>query len=1004
MLLPPESGEPKGDHVPGAWGSPSPSATPSPTTPPSSLLIGVDSDLDFEVIEAIVKYAESTWAADPPSPVLPPCTPALVPPPTPRLRAWDLDHPVPRLRAQDLVDPDFRWWPGRSSPKLPAEDVSTAAPPLCASPETSSDPQPLMALLANLQRRERSLQPPLSPAKQLSNSKFPPTTTPLLCESPELMSDEEAAPPSIPPMQASPPPTPPLCESPDQLDDLEAPTQPPRPPTPPRRKATRQSPSDPESRPGIAARVRSTLIEKLKQHTARPKKATTRVRFTDSEGKFTELRPAGASHVRFAVDERGMARVNRPPESETERMERLILKARKRELLRLRRELARRAALPPLPPLPAPTLWPPRPLPRRQRAVLLGPQGAVFPPHEPRRYATMQPRALSPTFRRHEDDDDDWEDEDKEPETEADWGERRAKELADAVAEYRFLNMPHGTKLVRFAPLPAFKRPAPQSVILDALFPRTRGLVVDEPEPPAKAKKPKEPEIILTRAVLRSLSMSAGDCLPPSLNEEQRGIVKRAEVEAERRRPAIVSANEKKGKQRAQRTIEPVLEEPEPEEETQKFKGSEASPSKTGTNTNEADKTPANMTIKPKEDSEVHTEKPTDADEPPTAQVEPETEPITVVESANADVVTEGRSVSPNKPATHSTPKPETAGLPESKDDVESEDEQPRLTWEAKGKWKAVSTADDETDDESDIASAESEETVTLFEEAVTRSAKSEVVTAKPPVQVEEADEPSTEPETDTQSACPSVKSEEMAPPSTQPENKQPSTPKPEKKSSQPSGRAKRRRPRILYPELIETGPPKPSLLHRLVEPPPKFPQEFDSELVWNNVPIKLKPKPQWIPWANPRPRLQPPPEPESDSGDEVWYDCPVGPAPLRGIRKMPKTPPPEYVPPSPAFRPLTWVPQVVQGGGEPSQDQYAAYMQRDLPETFDEEGNVVEDSIEEKVEEKLPDYEEREPEPEPKPEQPKEGFFQRIRWLLLRRGTSVREEAKQEAEASAET
>lgn len=112
----------------------------------------------------------------------------------------------------------------------------------------------------------------------------------------------------------------------------------------------------------------------------------------------------------------------------------------------------------------------------------------------------------------------------------------------------------------------------------------------------------------------------------------------------------------------------------------------------------------------------------------------------------------------------------------------------------------------------------------------------------------------------------------------------------------------------------------------------------------------------------------------------------------------MPKTPPPEYVPPSPPFRPLTWVPQVIPGGGEPSQDQYAAYMRRDLPETFDGDGNVVDDWIEQKVEEELPDYEEPEPEPTLEPEAPKEGFPQRIRWLLPRRDTTVREEPKQEA------
>lgn len=124
MPLPPEGGQPKGDHVPGAWGTPSSTATPSPTTPPSPLLVGEYSGLDFDAIEAIAKYTESTWAADPPSPVLPPCTPVLVPPPTPRLRAWDLDHkvhplwpmvtsrnltpaPTPQLRAQDRVDAKY---------------------------------------------------------------------------------------------------------------------------------------------------------------------------------------------------------------------------------------------------------------------------------------------------------------------------------------------------------------------------------------------------------------------------------------------------------------------------------------------------------------------------------------------------------------------------------------------------------------------------------------------------------------------------------------------------------------------------------------------------------------------------------------------------------------------------------------------------------------------------------------------------------------------------------
>lgn len=826
------------------------------------------------------------------------------------------------------------------------------------------------------------MRPLRSAPEHLSNPAFSPSTTTLLCESPERMSDEETAPPSIPLR----------CESPEQLDDPDAPIQLPRPPTPPRRKADQPSA---QHRPGIAARLRSTLIEKLKSHTSRPKKATSRVRFADSEGKLTELRPLGASHVRFAIDEQGIARVNRPPESEAERTQRLLLKARKRELLRLRRELQRRAAgLTPPPPFAAPTLWPPRPLPRRQRAVLLGPSGPVFPPHEPRRYATMQPRAWSPTPRHyHDDEQDEWEDEDEEPDTEEDWAERRAKELAEAFAEYRFLNMPHGTKLVRFAPPPVFQRPPPQSVILDALFPRTRGLVVDEPEPPVKEPKEPEPEIILTRAVLRSLSMSAGDCLPPSLNEEQRGIVKRAQEEAEGRRPVILSAKQK-GKQRV---IETVVEEPEPEEETQKIKSSEASPLKAETNTNVAHKTSADMIIQPKEDLGIHTKKPTAANEPPTAQAESGTALSNVGEAVNNDVGIGGPSVAPEESATHSRPMTETADLPESKDDEESEDEQPRFTWEEKGKWKAVSTADSETDDESDIASAECEETVTLFEEAVNQAAKPEVVPAKPPVEVEEADEPSREPESDTQTARPSVKSEEAVRPSTEPED-QTSASKPEEKPSQPSGQAKRRRPRILYPELLETDPPKPSLMHRLVEPPPKFPQDFDSELVWNNVPIKMKPKPQWIPWANPRPRLQPPAEPDSDSGNEVWYESLVGPAPLRGIRKMPKTPPPEYVPPSPPFRPLTWVPQVIPGGGEPSQDQYAAYMRRDLPETFDGDGNVVDDWIEQKVEEELPDYEEPEPEPTLEPEAPKEGFPQRIRWLLPRRDTTVREEPKQEA------
>lgn len=930
---------------------------------------------------------------------------------------------------------------------------------MCASPEPMSDSErvaPDYAMpMSTEERRARwpwPLRPPEPITRRGKSSKQLLSTGPL-CESPEPTSNSGAAGAT-------------LKKTANQAKQATGVRRPPRPPRrrvntlslalpdpfPPPPQPTSNAETEP-ARSSVGARFRLILGTKSRTSSAR-------FRFTSRSSKLTELRPEAATRVRFAIDERGMARLNRPPETASERAARLLAKERRSQSLRARREMARRAF------------------------VRLHIQRA--------REARRAGSAIERWRARVADEEWEWEDESEEEDedvlvarAEARWAATKANTYAAVGEECTLRNPSRGTKMVRFARrLPVYRRPPPKGVVLDILFPRG--------EVQKKTEKPKEPLVMITRTVLRSLSTPGRDTLPPNLNAEQRRIVKRAETrraesilvplpveekngaqgrseaedknstEEKRSEEEPESAKEKKGvkekgKQRAAepqprrpRRLATVMEEDEEEEidvEEQYMLavifglvgddqpgGSGETAREKAAFIEEIDADTESLVDEVQKDDECFPGPSTSATEAPTKATEPSI--IQDSPEKGADDLQETVVAEPNLAAGPSASTPlATCAKPDSEED--SKDDIPRIPWAAKGKWKAVSS---DSDDDGVGMSVPYPHTPAPLTPEPSPDTPSSKMDAEPLKELEEsAPLEKTSPSQHPEKTLPSVPSEEtlqsvqtrkshrpvqieerlpslqfkkpsIPAPSTEPKPSPAPSPAPTLASSAPQPRR----------QLMEDSPRSITPHPPLVTPPPPETEfapgslSFATPLAWNCVPIRMKPKPQWIPWANPRAHLQPvsahalvpAPGPRSDDEDqdededEVWHDCLPGPWPLRDTR-MPSTPPPAYEAPMPRIPPLRWVPQVV-GGEEPSQDRYAQYIARDLPERFDGMGRPVQDEAAvPETEEELPGYEEPAPEPGPErePEMPNEGLLVRLRRRLSRREESSSESSETHVE-----